>query len=505
MTIMRTKNEERKTKNEERRTMKAAATIVACALAAASLAAQAPAERPPAPAKPTQMKNLAPVNKEVLKITLPRASESDLANGAHLMVLEDHRVPSISFQILISGAGGYYDPPDLPGLADTTASLMDEGTSTRSSEEIAKALDTLAATVSITASEGSQIATLSGNALSDQLDPVLQLAADILLHPKFADEELARYKTRTAAGLDEQRSDPDFLANERYSKAIYGTHPASSTGVTKESLAKITREALVSFHKANYVPDYAIIAVSGDITPAEARTKFETALKAWTKSGKARPAVVDPAASGAMKISLVNRPGSVQTNYLLGEQAINRPSPEYDMLQVMNTVLGGSNGRLFRVLREEKGYTYGAYSGVHALRYRGDFRAGMNVRTEVTEASLRDLLAELAKMRDALVPTEEFQDAQRSLTASFALSLENPSRVLDLYVLRQMYGFPVDYWDHYSDRIMAVTPAQVQAVAKKYLDPTRLQIVAVGDSSKIEAELKKIGPVDLFDDEGKSK
>jgi zinc protease len=170
---------------------------------------------------------------------------------------------------------------------------------------------------------------------------------------------------------------------------------------------------------------------------------------------------------------------------------------------VMNTVLGGSNGRLFRVLREEKGYTYGASSGVRALRYRGDWRAGMDVRTEVTEASLRDLLAELGKMRDQPVPAAELADAQRSMTASFALSLENPSELLNLYVVRQMYAYPPDYWDRYSDRINAVTPAQVQAVARKYLDPTKLQIVAVGDNAKIEAGLRKFGPVELYDDEGK--
>jgi zinc protease len=464
--------------------------------------AQAP-EPAPAPAKPSQMKGLAPVNKDVLKIKLPRPAEADLSNGAHLMVLEDHRVPSISFQIMMMGAGGYYDPADLPGLADTTASLMDEGTATRTSEQIAQALDTLAASVSITASEGSQIATMSGSALSDQIDEVLALSADILLHPKFDEQELSRYKARTRAGLEDQRGDPDFLANERYSKAIYGSHPASSTGVTKESLEKITRDALVSFHKANYVPDYAIIAVSGDITLADARTKFEAALKAWTKSGKPRPTVADPPPTGATKLYIVNRPSSVQTNYLLGEQAINRLSPDYETLQVMNTVLGGQNGRLFRVLREEKGYTYGASSGLHALRYRGDWRAGMDVRTEVTELSLRDLLAELGKMRDQPVPPAELQDAQRSMTASFALSLENPSEVLNLYVVRQMYAFPADYWDRYSDRIMAVTPAQVQAVAKKYLDPAKLQIVGVGDSSKIEAGLRKFGPVEIYDDEGK--
>jgi zinc protease len=460
-------------------------------------------EPAPQPGKPAQLKGLTPVNKEVLKITLPRPAEADLPNGAHLMVLEDHRVPSVSFQIIITGAGGYYDSKDLPGLADTTASLMDEGTTTKTSEQIAQALDTMAATVSITANEGSQIATLNGSALSDQLDDVLGLAADILVHPKFDEQELARYKARTMAGLEDQRGDPDFLANERYAKAIYGDHPASSTGVTKESLQKITRAALVAFHKDNYVPDYAIIAVSGDITLADARTKFQTALKEWTKSGKPRPGVVDPPPNGPTKVYLVNRPASVQTNYLLGEQAINRLNPDYDALQVMNTVLGGSNGRLFRILREEKGYTYGASSGVRALRYRGDWRAGMDVRTEVTEPSLRDLLVELGRMRDVVVPTAELQDAQRSMTASFALSLESPSEVLNLYVLRQMYGFPADYWDKYSDRITAVTPAQVQTVAKKYLDPTKLQIVAVGDQSKTETSLRKFGPVSVFDDEGK--
>jgi zinc protease len=332
---------------------------------------------------------------------------------------------------------------------------------------------------------------------------VVGLAADILLHPKFDEQELARYKARTMAGLEDQRGDPAFLANERYAKAIYGDHPASSTGVTTESLPKITRDALVAFHKDNYVPDHAIIAVSGDITLAAARTKFQTALKEWARSGKPRPGVVDPPASGPTRVSLVDRPASVQTNYLLGEQAINRLNPDYEALEVMNTILGGANGRLFRILREEKGYTYGASSGVRALRYRGDWRASMDVRTEVTEPSLTDLLTELGRMRDEIVPVPEFQDAQRSMTASFALSLESPSEVLNLYVLRQMYGFPADYWDRYPDRIMAVTPAQVQTVARKYLDPTRLQIVAVGDRSKIETSLRKFGPVSAFDDEGK--
>lgn len=475
--------------------------FIALVLLQVSLFGQvAPPTAPPAPPK---FKGKAPVSNEVIKVKLPRAQETQLSNGAYLMVLEDHRVPSVQFEIIMIGAGGYYDPSDIPGLAATTASLMDEGTTSKSSEQIAQALDTMAASVNVSAGQGSQIATVTGSALTDQFDAVLALASDILLNPSFPEKEIGLYKVRSRAGLEEQRSDPNFLRQERYSKAVYGDHPAASVGLTRESLEKITRDTLVSFHKANYVPDHAIIGVSGDITLAEARTKFETALKSWSKSGKPLPGVTDPPDHGPLKISLVNRPGSVQTAFLLGEQAIDRTHPDYDAMIVMNQILGGSNGRLYRELRERKGYTYGVYSTARLLRYRGDWRSQMDVRTDVTEASLRDLLAELDKMRDELVPIEEFRDAQRSLTASFALSLENPAGLLNLYIVRQLYKFPVDYWDTYTDRISAVTPAQVQAVARKYLDPKRLQIVAVGDAAKIADNLRTFGPLEVFDDEGK--
>src|SRR5688572_11100922 len=303
---------------------------------------------PPAPPTAAPFKNRAPVSNDVIKVKLPRAQETHLSNGAYLMVLEDHRVPSVQFEIIMIGAGGYYDPPGMPGLADTTASLMDEGTTTRSSEQIAQALDTMAASVAVSASVGSQIATVTGSALTDQFDAVLALASDILLNPSFPEKEIGLYKVRSRAGLEERRSNPNFLRQERYSQVIYGVHPASSVGVTRESLEKITRDALVGFHKSNYVPDHAIIGVSGDITLAEARTKFEAALKGWAKSGKPLPGVADPADHGPTKVLLVNRPGSVQTALMLGEQAIDRTHPDYDAMIVLNQILGGSNGRLYR-------------------------------------------------------------------------------------------------------------------------------------------------------------
>ena len=298
---------------------------------------------------PPKFKGKAPVSNEVLKIKLPRAQEADLSNGAHLMVLEDHRVPSVQFEIIIIGAGGYYDPHDLPGLADTTASLMDEGTTTKTSEQIAQALDTMAASVSVTANQGSQIATVTGSALTDQLDPCSRWLPTSS-QPELSDKELGLYKGRARAALEEQRSDPDFLKEERYAKALYGTHPASSVGLTRESLEKITREALVAFHKNNYVPDHTIIGVSGDITLAEARTKFEAALKGWSKSGNRAPESSILPTLGPQGLPC-QQAGLGATGYQLGETRDQSAESRLRRDAGDDQILGGANGRLFGAAR----------------------------------------------------------------------------------------------------------------------------------------------------------
>jgi predicted Zn-dependent peptidase len=169
----------------------------------------------------------------------------------------------------------------------------------------------------------------------------------------------------------------------------------------------------------------------------------------------------------------------------------------------MNAVIGGGpTGRLFVHLREQKGYTYGAYSSLSALQYRGTWLATTDVRSDVTEPALKDLMAEVARMRDESIPQKEFEDRKRGMVASFALSLESPTAVLNNHVTRWLYGLPGDYWDRYPERVMAVTQAQVQAAAKKYLDPSRLQIVAVGDPAKVGL-FKPYGTVEVFDTNGK--
>ena len=463
------------------------------------------AQRPqnPSTAPGTILKNKAPVSKETLKVTLPKPQEADLSNGVHLIVLEDHRTPLVSFQMIIDGAGGYYDPPNLPGLAGFTATLMRQGTATKTSEQISEQLDRLAASVGVGAGLSSPSASVTGSGLTNNLDTVLALMADVLLHPSFPQEEIDRYKTRIRAGLMNQRSQPGFLAQERFNQAVYGNHPAARVSATPQALDALTRDALVEFHKAHYLPDRAVLAVAGDITLAQAKAKAETAFSGWAKTGATIAAPVDAPPITGPSIALVVRPGSVQTTLLVGTQSIQRTDPDYDALTLANRTLGGPFGRLFEHLREQKGYTYGANSGFSATRFRGAWNASTDVRTEVTDPALTDLIDEIRQMRDTPISDKELADMKRAIVAGFARTLENTDVLLNNYIDSYQYKLPADYWDTYPARIEAITAADVQRVAQKYWTAARLQIVAVGDRAKVEPALKKLGAVVVYDVDGK--
>jgi zinc protease len=481
-----------------------AAGAFAIAIVAASAQQPPPGGGPPAPSTSGMvLKGKAPVSSEILRVKLPKPKEVDLMNGLHLMVMEDRRLPQVTFQIIIPGAGGYFDPTDKIGLATYAATLMREGTKTRTSPQISEALETMAANLTVTTGFSSPNASVFGGSLTENLDALMDLTADVLLNPTFPADEWERLRTRTKAGLQQQRTQPQFLAAETFNRVVFGDHPAGRLTTTAAMLDAMTPEAMAEFHRTRYVPDHAAIAFAGDISLAEARKIVETKLGAWKKAGTRRPAVIDPPSTEVAKAYLIARPASVQTTLTVGTQSMVRTDPDYVPLTVANRVLGGVMGRLFRHLREEKGYTYGIGSGFSATTYRGSWQASTSVRTEVTEPALTDLLAEIAELRDTPIPEKELGDAKRAVVASFALSLENPSQVLGYYVDNWLYRLPADYWDTYPARIEAVTAAQAQAVAKKYLDPTRLQIVAVGDATKVTDILKKKGQLEVYDADGK--
>jgi zinc protease len=449
------------------------------------------------------IKGKAPVSNDVLKIKLPKPQQATLANGLQLMVLEDHRLPRVSFQIIVPGAGGYYDPAPMIGLSGYAAQMMREGTTSKSSQQISQELETMAANVNVGAGTSGTNATVSGGSLTENLDRLFDLTVDVLLNPTFPAEEWDRVKTRARTGLVQQRTQPAFLSQERFTRVVFGDHPAGRVSATPETLDAITRDAMIEWHRTKLVPDHALIAFAGDITLADARKLTESKLAAWKKAGTPKPAVSEPPSAGGAKVYLVGRPGSVQTSLQVGTQSMVRTDPDYIPLTVANRVLGGAMGRLFRHLREEKGYTYGIGSNFSALQHRGSWSAQTSVRTDVTDPALTDLMAEIDEMRTKPVPDKELNDHKRAIVASFALSLEQPEQLLNYYVQNWMYNLPADYWDTYPAKVSAVTAAQAQAAASKYWDASKLQIVAVGDAVKITEIMKKKGTVEIFDADGK--
>src|SRR5690349_15350122 len=450
------------------------------------------------------IKGKAPVNKEVLKVKLPRAEEATLKNGLQVILLPSHKVPTFNMQLVVM-SGGLSDKADYRGLANSTAALLREGTTKRSSKDIAEQVDALGATLTATSGLSSLTSVVSTSGLVENLDQTLELFADVIRNPTFPQAEVDKYKTRTLAQLQLQRSIPQFLAAEQFNKAIYGAnHPASLVAPPAESIKKLTSKDLADFHSTYYRPNNAILAIVGDVTMKEIMPKLEKAFGDWQK-GDVPAATIPPAPAQAdARIFLIDRPGSVQTVLSLGTLGIERTSPDYFSVLLADRVLGGGpSGRLFMNLREDKGYTYGAYSNFGGTKFRGTWVSSSEVRTDVTEGAMKEFMYELNRLRNEPVPAEELENAKRAIIGSFALSLEQPQALLQNIITQKLYNLPADYWDTYPQKVSAITADDVQRVAQKYIDLNHLQVVAVGDASKAREVLEKYGKVEVFDADGK--
>ena len=450
--------------------------------------------------------NRAPVSNEVLQVKLPRPVERRLSNGLRLVILESHRAPTVSLTISIPSSH-LRDPESQAGVAEATAAMMTLGTETRTARQISEALADLGATLTVSAGGGGgggrgggaggggASATIALSALTESFDAALAILTDVLLHPSFPAAEFERWRNRQQSQLEQARTQPGTLSSEMLMKVLY-PGDARGTRVTAESLARITRDQLVEHYKKYYVPAGDLAGIAGEITPAEATAKLEKALGAWKGGPVAEVTFPEQPPIEERKVYLISRPGSVQTDLTIANRAIERNSPDYLACMVMNQVLGsGPAARLFRIIREEKGYTYGVSSSFTASRIYQHFSSSMSVRTEVTEAALADLLKEFQIIRDTPVPKEELEGAKRTLVASFALGLENPQGVLARWLQQREFGLAEDYWDTYPEKIMAVTAADVQRVARKYVPYDNAQIIAVGDGARIGELLKKFGTV----------
>ena len=454
---------------------------------------QAPAG---ASTKGVQLKGKAPVNPQTLRVQLPKPQEAVLSNGMRVSLLEDHKLPTISMQVWFNG-GGLADPPQKRGLAMVTSSLLREGTKQRSSREIAEQLATQGATLFASAGPSSGESSVMVTGLSDNIDQTLELASDVIRNPSFPSTELHKYRARFLSQLKIQRANPGFQAQEQFMRAVYGEHPGGLLVPTEAVINSLTSADLAAFHAERYRPNNAFLIAYGDITLKDLMAKLERSFGDWQKAEVSRVALPPPKGPEKSRVLVVDRPGSVQTSLWMGALGIERNNEDYFAVLVMNHILGGGPAsRLFMNLREDKGYTYGVFSSFTGTTFPGVVVASTDVRTAVTEGALHELSLELKRIASEPVSEQELTNARRALIGRFALSLDAPQALMSNLATQKIYGLPADYWDNYPQRVEAITPAEIQRVARKYYDSGRMQIVAVGDAKELNKVLEKYGKVE---------
>lgn len=444
----------------------------------------------------------APLKPRALKI--PAAVETKLANGLRLAIVRDTRLPMVSFRLAFRG-GDSSDPSELPGLSDMMAHLLTEGTENRSSLQIAEEVERLGATLSV--NSASDFATIAASSLAVYADEILELIADVTLHPSFPQNEIDLARENTKQMLIQQRAQPNFLASERVAKVMFGQHPYARISPTRESLDAMTRDRFSDFHRRSFAPDQAVLLIVGDVDPEEMPAKLEGLFGRWGRVSSSDATFPSPPERAARTLYVVDRAGSAQSNIVIANAGITRTSPDYFPLLLMHTILGANaSSRLFMNLREEKGYTYGAYSSLDARRLAGTFRATAEVRTPVTGASLHEFFFELNRIRDERVPDEELQNAKSYLTGVFPIRIETQDGLIDQLTSVKMFDLPDDYLHTYRDRVNAVTAEDVQRVAQQHVTPDRAAVVIVGDAKEIEDQIKDYAEtIERYDTEGNRK
>lgn len=435
---------------------------------------------------------------------LPVPEQFKLSNGLTVLYSERPGLPLVAASLVLrSGSGA--NPAGHPGLASFTARMLQQGTMKLNALQIADRAADLGATLGSRASSDSSV--ISTHSLSRNFADALGLLADVALHPSFPQAEIERVRKERLAALVQEKDEPFSVASRVLAAALYGAqHPYGYPDIgTEESIKAVTREDLLKFWQENYFSNDAALIVTGNINLNDLKPLLEKEFGAW-KPGKATSAALRAPESSDARLILVNRPGAPQTTLVCYSLGAARSTPDYAPLEVMNTDLGGLfSSRINMNLREAHGYTYGAGSVFVYHRLPGPFVVYSDVRTDVTAPATTEMLKELQRMRETQMTAEEMALSKDSITRSMPGRFERGTDAAGSFAELFLFDFPLDYYSKLPDSINTVTVEQAQAAAQKYIHPEKMVVLAVGDRSKIEDEMKKLnlGKMEIRDTDGK--
>ncbi len=466
--------------------MKLCLAVLALLLLAPSALAQVDRSAPPLPGPPPLL-------------DAPEFERFELPNGLEVVLMEKHQVPLVQLTLLVR-AGSVDDPAGKTGLASLALDMMDEGAGGRDALELADAVDFLGASLSTSA--GLHTASVDLFTPLSKLADALPLMADVALRPDFSGEELERLRINRLTNLVQSHDEPNAIAAALYSRTLFGAdHPYGvRTAGTEASLRGFTAADLQQFHRTYFHPANAALIVVGDVTRSSIEPALTAAFGSWQAGENPKAVVTPPRQVKGRTIYLVDKPGAAQSVIRIGRIGAARDTEDYYAMTVLNTILGGSfSSRLNQNLREDKGYSYGAGSSFGFRPVPGPFLATSAVQTDVTGPALAEFMTELRNIRNP-IPADELDRAKNYEALQYPQSFQTVADVAGQIEDLLANALPADHFDTYQRRILAVTAADVQRAAKKYIDPDHLAIIVVGDRSIIEPQITalKLGKIEYL-------
>jgi zinc protease len=430
------------------------------------------------------------------EIKLPPMESKTLSNGLEVLVIEHHELPVVAFRLVLK-TGAAFDPKGKAGLANLTADLLRKGTKTRSATEISEAIDFVGGDLSAGADRDATFVTCK--VLKEYFDTGLDLLADLVLNPTFAEEEIDRLKSQTTSSLIQQKDDPNVVVSWEFDRQLFGQHPfANPTAGTVKSLESLCRDDIVAYHQSFYRPNNAILCVVGDVIPKDVFKKVERKFSGWNKGKLPEISFPSPPPLSGYRILLVDKSDLTQSNIKFGHLGVDRSNPDYFPLVLMNYILGGSFvSRLVNIVRVEKGLTYGIWSWFEMNKEPGAFAVTTFTRNDSTLNAIRASLVELKRIREEGVTEEELKEAKSFYRGYFPLRFETPEQIATRILETKIYGLGKDYLRDYRKNMDQVTIEQVNGVARKYIGPDNLVFVVVSKAEDVRSDLEKLGPVEV--------
>ena len=430
------------------------------------------------------------------EVKIGNAESFVLSNGLKVFVVENHKLPSIAFSLVVDR-----DPiieGQNAGFIQAAGELLRTGTKNRTKDKLDEEIDFLGADLRTSATS------IYASGLSKHADKIMAIVSDIILNPLFKQEELEKIRKQALSGLAYQKDDPDAISSRVSSAVMFGKDHPYGEMETEETVKSINLDMCNKYIETYFRPNISYLAVVGDISKAKAKSLIEKYLNKWVK--KDVPTFTYPAVKAPIvdKVALVDRPNSVQSVVSVGYPVdLQIGSDDAMSAKVANLILGGSaTGRLFMNLRESKAYTYGAYSSLNADKLVGSFSASAKVRNSVTDSAITEIMNEMKKIRNEKVTETELHNAKNLIAGGFIRSLEQPATVANFAINIARYNLPKDYYKNYLKNLNAVSVDDVQAVAKKYIKPNNAYVFVVGNGDEVAKNIAKFsvsGRVDYYD------